>query len=69
MVLGTAVPGGNPRKFLFLEPNPQLEGMIAEVLALIKAQRHAGKDLQALPGTVTWFLQGFPVILAIDPEQ
>jgi len=69
MVLGTAVPGGNPRKFLFLEPNHHLEGMIAEVFALIKAQRHAGKDLQALPGTVTQFLQEFPVVFAIDPEQ
>jgi hypothetical protein len=37
MVLGTALPGGNPRKFLFLEPNPLLEGTIAEVSALIKA--------------------------------
>jgi hypothetical protein len=69
MVLGTALPGGNPRKFLFLEPNPHREGMIAEVSALIKAQRHSGKDLQALPATVTQFLQEFPAIFAIDPEQ
>jgi hypothetical protein len=69
MVLGTAWPGRNPRKFLFLEPNPHLEGMIAEGLALIKAQHHSGKDLQALPGIVTQFLQEFPVVLAIDPEQ
>jgi hypothetical protein len=69
MVLGTALPGGNPRKFLFLEPNPHLEGMIAQGSALIKAQHHSGRDLQALPGTVTQFLQEFPVVFAIDPEQ
>jgi hypothetical protein len=59
MVLGTALPGGNPRKFLFLEQNHHLEGMIAQGTALIKAQHHSGKDLQALPGTVTQFLQEF----------